>query len=69
MSEPPARLAPPVPPGIRAGDTVRLKSGGPTMTVRVLSQDLAYCVWFTDQELRSGTFELELLEVLPSSSG
>lgn len=69
MSESTSRFAPPDPSAIRAGDTVRLKSGGPPMTVRVLSQDLAYCVWFKDQELRSGTFEVELLEVVPSSSG
>lgn len=48
------------------GDKVRLKSGGPVMTVRAMSQNLVYSVWFDDhQQLQSGTFAISELDRLP----
>lgn len=44
--------------GMQAGDTVELKSGGPVMTVRARSQNLAYCAWTADGRLYQGTFEV-----------
>ena len=37
-------------PGISVGDVVRLKSGGPAMTVEsVISGDVVTCVWFSEE--------------------
>lgn len=53
---------------IKAGDTVRLRSGGPLMTFeRPLKIDdigsaRCSCVWFDGQELRYAEFALETLE-------
>ena len=36
--------------GISVGDVVRLKSGGPAMTVEsVISGDVVTCVWFSEE--------------------
>ena len=36
--------------GISVGDVVRLKSGGPAMTVEsVISGDFVTCVWFSEE--------------------
>ena len=42
----------------RSGDRVVLESGGPTLTVRVVSGDHAYCEWLVGTERRHGTFAL-----------
>lgn len=53
---------------IDAGDVVRLKSGGPDMTVALIGQDgqdsIATCVWFnTDEDTQfRGDFEVVTLE-------
>jgi uncharacterized protein YodC (DUF2158 family) len=52
---------------ISEGDVVRLKSGGPPMTVTEvdsgLGQRLVFVVWFdSNNELRSGTFPAGTLE-------
>lgn len=49
------------------GTIVRLKSGGPEMTVQSLpSQHNAYyrCQWFAGKKLESGAFPPESLEVV-----
>jgi len=49
---------------IEAGDKVRLKGGGPVMTVRVISGTQAHCVWFPDaNQPRFGAFDLKVLEL------
>lgn len=51
---------------ISAGDTVRLKSGGPTMTVNSVrprhGKEYAHCSWFVDSEKHDGAFPLESLK-------
>jgi uncharacterized protein YodC (DUF2158 family) len=57
----------------KAGDVVRLKSGGPKMTVtqigeRALIGGLAvWCVWFDGQKKFEDTFTPEALEVADDS--
>jgi uncharacterized protein YodC (DUF2158 family) len=48
------------------GDVVKLKSGGPTMTVEVITKETAgatvRCVWFDDAEFKRGIFPAATLE-------
>lgn len=45
------------------GDIVRLKSGGPDMTVNTVHPDGEYnCQWFAGKKLESGYFKHEALE-------
>jgi uncharacterized protein YodC (DUF2158 family) len=37
-----------VPPGFERGDLVRLKSGGPMMTVSAVKDDEVECIWTDD---------------------
>ena len=46
----------------KAGDTVRLKSGGPTMTVTRVENEEAYCVWFEGNKNHDHTFPMLSLE-------
>lgn len=46
---------------IKPGDLVRVKSGGPSMTVDSLKETRAYCVWFDDADAQSRTYELAAL--------
>lgn len=46
---------------IKAGDTVRLKSGGPEMTVEWVDQHEAYCVWFSGPEPKGQKFTITSL--------
>jgi uncharacterized protein YodC (DUF2158 family) len=44
---------------IRAGDLVRLRSGGPLMTVREVEGDQITCYWSTDEgNVLSGSFPI-----------
>jgi uncharacterized protein YodC (DUF2158 family) len=55
--------------GIQAGATVKLKSGGPIMTVDKIDTDgltnlsRAWCQWFVNQELKTGSFPVSSLEL------
>src|SRR3954447_12692334 len=49
-------------PQFHNGDLVRLRMGGPLMTIRSLQSDQANCIWSEpDGELRSGQFPVALL--------
>jgi uncharacterized protein YodC (DUF2158 family) len=50
---------------IKAGDVVRLKSGGPLMTVdKIVSGDSARCDWFDDKHKQCGAiFPLHSMEI------
>lgn len=57
---------------IKKGDVVRLKSGGPAMTVEEYPVILvpkgednthAKCVWFNDKELKQASFPIDSLVV------
>ena len=59
--------------GIKAGDTVRLKSGGPIMTVTAVVDKqgtmFAYCTWFVDSKKEEGDFPLEVLDLVKPEGG
>jgi uncharacterized protein YodC (DUF2158 family) len=48
---------------MKVGDTVRLKSGGPLMTVEILEEGTAHCVWFNGTTAIRGGFPVAALEV------
>lgn len=55
---------------IEKGMVVRLKSGGPEMTVRAVSSNQAYCEWFTESDRRQGTFDFSsLVQVRAADAG
>jgi uncharacterized protein YodC (DUF2158 family) len=50
--------------GIQVGDVVSLRTGGPTMSVKARSQNLAYCAWHKDGLVHYGTFEVGSLRLV-----
>lgn len=47
------------------GDTVRLKFGGPLMTVLSIAEQECCCMWFGEgAKLEHGTFEIEVIELV-----
>jgi uncharacterized protein YodC (DUF2158 family) len=49
----------------KLGDTVRLRSGGPVMTINEKAQGGAgpVCVWFADDDVKHHAFKPEALEL------
>ena len=45
----------------KTGNIVKLKSGGPEMTVRSVGGSLVICQWFAGKKLSMGNFELDSL--------
>ncbi len=53
---------------LKPGDTVRLNSGGPLMTISTIEGQNAFCEWFTDdQQLQSRSFVITSLKADPQS--
>jgi uncharacterized protein YodC (DUF2158 family) len=53
----------------KAGDLVRLKSGGPVMVVETVWEPLEYeCQWFNDGALCKGRFMDDVLEAVESDT-
>jgi len=53
----------------KVGEVVRLKSGGPDMTVKTVPTDTVakyYCQWFAGKKLEQGDFPDDSLEKVPS---
>lgn len=48
----------------KGGDIVRLKSGGPTMTVDKVNNSKVSCVWFKDDRLKTAIFRKDTLELV-----
>jgi uncharacterized protein YodC (DUF2158 family) len=49
---------------IKEGDVVRLKSGGPAMTVDEVSEGSAHCVWFEGGKRQGSWFNAATLQKL-----
>jgi uncharacterized protein YodC (DUF2158 family) len=50
---------------MQAGDVVRLKSGGPMMTIKHLdSNGNFWCEWFADFEVRQHSFKPTSLQLM-----
>ncbi len=48
---------------MQKGDVVKLKSGGPKMTIIAIRENGVWCSWFLDDhELKEGEFSLESLK-------
>ena len=47
---------------LKSGDVVRLKSGGPSMTVSIATDDKIECSWFFDGNIHHSTFTPDTLK-------
>lgn len=54
---------------MKAGDTVQLKSGGPTMTIREIVDQTAVCNWFEGHKSHHGTYPLVSLKEVEMDDG
>jgi uncharacterized protein YodC (DUF2158 family) len=51
-------------PPLRSGSLVRLRSGGPLMTVSRREGDQVNCVWYDwDGQMASGSFPIDVLQM------
>jgi uncharacterized protein YodC (DUF2158 family) len=50
-------------PRLKVGDRVRIRSGGPLMTVDAITSDQALCIWDDGEGITSATFPLATLMV------
>ncbi|MXY39936.1 MAG: DUF2158 domain-containing protein [Rhodospirillaceae bacterium] len=56
---------------VKPGAKVRLKSGGPMMTVSSLQRnrdgqsDKAFCNWYEDKDIKTKPLSLDVLELVP----
>ena len=56
----------------KIGETVRLKSGGPPMTVTdrgADDEDAVWCKWFNDGNVETSEFPAKALEKVSSANG
>jgi uncharacterized protein YodC (DUF2158 family) len=54
---------------LNPGDRVRLRSGGPLMTVHTIQGDNIDCQWFTPAgELQSATFPIYMLTIIEGAA-
>jgi uncharacterized protein YodC (DUF2158 family) len=54
---------------LKPGDRVRLRSGGPLMTVHSINGENIDCQWFTPQgELHSATFPIYMLTIIEGAA-
>lgn len=51
-----------VAPELHRGDLVRLRSGGPLMTVDTVTDDQVECVWNSDGQTDDATFPAKMLQ-------
>ena len=50
---------------VAASDTVRMKIGGPLMTVLSVDEEHCCCMWFADDgKFQHGRFELDVVELV-----
>ncbi len=47
-----------------SGDVVQLKSGGPSMTIRWVEDNEAYCEWFDGASNKGAKFSINQLQKL-----
>jgi len=49
----------------KKGDVVKLKSGGPDMTVENVKVSKATCIWFVNGAKKKDIFDVDTLELVP----
>lgn len=53
----------------KTGDTVKLKSGGPVMTVDGAAGERVTCYWFADKQPQNAQFKPAMLEAAQPPRG